>query len=212
MVVLGVMLAQSMSSTERSTTEIIAENRLDQEMIDTAVLAQADALQEFNFGMRSAMEKYFSNDYDSERGYENYYSLESDKWDDTSLDEITADFEREQFGTRLDSIAQFTEQELSSTLIGYKHTQEFLIRLQREDFDSATFQEILKKALRPATGNIIKVIDCPHNEDDDVTVDNCTKGTFYVTLYFAELSDEDYDCLLGLFELEDRVTTRKGLI
>lgn len=187
LVVLGVMLAQSMSSTERSTTEIIAENRLDQEMIDAATLAQADSLQEFNFGLRSAMEKYFSHAY-SQRGYENYYELESAKWD-APFEDIVSDFEGQHFGSRLNNIAEFTAEELTQTLQGAKNTPDFLVRIPQ--FSQGDFTQTLKLAFVPdqETGNIIEPIDC------DGTVNGCQGGAFYVNLDFSALDDDKYESL-----------------
>lgn len=181
LVVLGVLLAQSMSSTERSTAEIIAENRIDQEMLDAATLAQADSLQEFNFGLRSAMEKYFSHS-----DHDNYYELESSQWN-SNIDEIAADFEDKHFGEDLEQISDFAANELASTLPGVKRTPDFLIRIP--EFESAEFKEKLKTALQPVSGGkIIEAIDCTDK-------DNCPRGTFYINLDFASLSDQDYESL-----------------
>src|SRR3989344_652713 len=58
LIVLSLVLVQSMTSTEASVSEVVTSISEQQEMQAIADLLRADALQEFNYGVRLSIEKF----------------------------------------------------------------------------------------------------------------------------------------------------------
>lgn len=61
-VFLGVLITQSMTRGERASVEIVSNVEEEAKMLDFTSLRKAEAIQEFNFGLRYAFEKWFTKD------------------------------------------------------------------------------------------------------------------------------------------------------
>lgn len=208
LVVLSVLLVEAMNNTQKSASQVVVEARIDQEMIDTATLAQSDSLQEFNFALRRTIQEYFTNTAD------NFYTIPAGLWQQTgTLDSgIKLDFVNDHFGLNSGSssesrFAQYMADKIIQILSenSEKNTPDYVIKISMTDTQKLEFKRILTKSFTSAGAvnpGFLEIIDCSET--------NCPKGSFYLNLDFSPqtLSDQDYE-LLPSVEVIKKSTCKK---
>lgn len=208
LVVLAVLLIQTMTGSERKTTDIISDIEEEQKMQTIADLAKADALHAFNFGIRLTIERWLTRDgnpldpIDADGIPDNRYVLTPEiaamEWSD-----IKKDFARSNFGICEETpegrtcegrqLATRAANHLTALLERTPDVRGFNIDLDAPQ--TSELQELLQKVFDKSSeeDDFFQVINC------DGTWNGCKNGTFYINLNLKKpvdggyLEDEEYE-------------------
>ena len=201
LILLAVLLVQSMVSAERKTTDLISDIEEQTKMQSIAELNRTDALQAFNFSIRSSIEDWMNSS-------SNYYRMDAEKAMDWKS--VVNGFAAYHFGGNknldehgqelayfiFNSLQNFFQPGFAKDLPGYE--VKLLPANGSPDFQEKMnkFRAALEKTMTESSNNLdfFKVIDCDSPSADNPDPETCT-GTFYLNLDFSKLSNEEYDAL-----------------
>ncbi len=150
------------------------------ELQAVADMARSDAIQVFNYGLRKEIENWMTNP--ATGGIT--LDLSEKSWD-----QIKRDFAEAKFGgTEGREFAKFTASTLKKLFSGEAHFGNYAVKLEGEE----SLEEILKNLTEKsvAEDDFFEIVECPTGDPR-----NCPKGTFYVNLKVAKLTEAEYEML-----------------
>jgi len=189
LIILTSLLVTSMISTEESATSLINDLQDQARIESVSRLARADAIQIVNYGMRMKIDEWLRDS--------SFSPSDPDTWED--WDAIVDEFERK-FGRAEEGSTQPLINKITGHLTGLFESYEFAFEGYRvRVINKGNFSKVLNPLLEKevAEGRLLEVIECNGTPED------CERGTFYVNLNIAELSDEEYE-QLPLLQVEYR--------
>ncbi|MDP6671190.1 MAG: hypothetical protein QGI60_05265, partial [archaeon] len=179
LVALSVLLINGMIQSERAASSRIAQEQSMSELQAVADISRSDAIQVFNYGLRKAIEDWMTN--------EDTGGITLDFMRDRDWDSIKKKFAEAKFGgTEGRQFAKFTSASLRAIFFGEGSFGNYSISIEGEEAFETMLYELTKKSV--AENDFFEVIDCPTGDPKD-----CDKGTFYVNLKVAKLTQEEYE-------------------
>jgi len=199
LIIVSLLLIQSMTSTERSISDIISDISEQQEMQAIADLSRADALQVFNYGIRYSIEEYSTREDGGE-----YVMFQNSE---TEWDKMQKEFVKDRFGVGESGTGREfslrTARHLIDLLERTEDSRGYTIDL--ENPDESAWADILQSTFdnQANQGEFFEVIDCPTG-----SFTNCT-GTFYITIDLSpeSMTDAQYE-KFPLIRVHNRQTGR----
>lgn len=207
-VFLGVLVTQSMIAGERSSVQIISGVQEEAQMLDFASFSKNDAIQQFNWGLRTSFEKYFTRDGgqgtpadgipDNQFYIKNSFFAPTDNTLQLKFDAIRKEFVKQNFGDlancrmtnpltedipdscSITNFVEFTAAEIKKALQVTKTEHEYESKIE-QDYDDYTFKKILLYVFSRSAAHdeFLDVSNC------DGTWADCKGGGFYINLDFS---------------------------
>lgn len=199
----GVMLVQTMVSTEERVSGQIFSMEENFALSDAANLARSDSIQTFNYHFRERLEFYLTNPdnefailYRNVNGESNYDNPEND-WDN-----VVKEFEKQILliredaggGENFDSVLRFVSKKMIDEFRpGAYGRYDVSLDVVNSNEAITILSETLKKSITTARDNgesFLEVVDCDMGAKKD-----CPLGTFYFNIPLNNITAEDYEQL-----------------
>ncbi len=182
LIALSVLLINGMIQSERSASTRISQEQRMAELQAVADISRSDAIQVFNYSLRKTIEDWMT---DKNTGGITLDFMQDREWDDIKRKFAEAKFGGTEGGRQF---AEFTSASLQAIFFGEGSFGSYSISIEGEETFEEMLYELTKKSVED--DDFFEVIDCPTGNPK-----NCDKGTFYVNLKVAKLSQEEYEKL-----------------
>ncbi len=182
LVIIASLLIFAMIQQERNAKEEVMNVATHHRLETYMQQIRSDAIQEFNFFIRSKIEEYLASD-SIDLGSLKVW----DKWDNIKRSFVLGYFAGGE-AQLTESIAKGLPAFLDRMREALAYEKRYEVKVQGS---AEEFKEVLKKLMEVSVEekNFLEVVECEGKPE------NCPKGTFYINLKLSKLSDDEYEKL-----------------